>query len=60
MKNILNIVGLNKNALLHITLSINKLMNGEVQITDLVICKLLLQNIEEYRSYSHGLQQLLN
>ena len=53
-------MGLNENALLHITLSINKLMNGEVQITDLVICKLLLQNIEEYRSYFHRLQQLLD
>ena len=30
--------------------SIDKLMNGEVQITDLVISKLLRQNIEKYRS----------
>ena len=40
-------MGLNENALLYTTRSINKLMNGEVQITDLVISKLLLQNIEE-------------
>jgi HEPN domain-containing protein len=53
-------VGLNENALLYTTRSINKLMNGEVQITDLVISKLLLQNIEEYRSYFHTLQQLLD
>jgi DNA polymerase elongation subunit (family B) len=39
-----------QNALLYITESINKLMNGEVQITDLVISKLLRQNIEKYRS----------
>src|SRR5918994_2283116 len=38
------------NALLHITQTIDKLMNGEVQITDLVISKLLRQNIEKYRS----------
>ena len=37
-------------ALLFITQSIDKLMNGEVQITDLVISKLLRQNIEKYRS----------
>lgn len=37
-------------ALLYITHSIDKLMNGEVQITDLVISKLLRQNIEKYRS----------
>jgi DNA polymerase elongation subunit (family B) len=36
------------NALLYITQSIDKLMNGEVQITDLVISKLLRQNIEKY------------
>jgi len=35
---------------MHITQSIDKLMNGEVQITDLVISKLLRQNIEKYRS----------
>jgi DNA polymerase elongation subunit (family B) len=39
-----------KNALAHITQSIDKLMNGEVQITDLVISKLLRQNIEKYRA----------
>ena len=39
-----------QNALLYITQSIDKLMNGEVQITDLVISKLLRQNIEKYRS----------
>ena len=39
-----------ENALLHITQSIDKLMNGEVRITDLVISKLLRQNIEKYRS----------
>ena len=39
-----------ENALLYITHSIDKLMNGEVQITDLVISKLLRQNIEKYRS----------
>ena len=39
-----------ENALLYITQSIDKLMNGEVQITDLVISKLLRQNIEKYRS----------
>lgn len=39
-----------KNALLYITQSISKLMNGEVQITDLVISKLLRQNIEKYRA----------
>jgi DNA polymerase elongation subunit (family B) len=39
-----------ENALRYITHSINKLMNGEVQITDLVISKLLRQNIEKYRS----------
>ena len=39
-----------QNALLYITHSIDKLMNGEVQITDLVISKLLRQNIERYRS----------
>jgi DNA polymerase elongation subunit (family B) len=37
-------------ALLYITQSIDKLMNGEVQITDLVISKILRQNIEKYRS----------
>jgi DNA polymerase elongation subunit (family B) len=39
-----------ESALLYITQSIDKLMNGEVQITDLVISKLLRQNIEKYRS----------
>jgi DNA polymerase elongation subunit (family B) len=39
-----------ENALVHITQSIDRLMNGEVQITDLVISKLLRQNIEKYRS----------
>ena len=39
-----------ENALLYITHSIDKLANGEVQITDLVISKLLRQNIEKYRS----------
>ena len=39
-----------ENALLYTTQSIDKLMNGEVQITDLVISKLLRQNIEKYRS----------
>jgi DNA polymerase elongation subunit (family B) len=39
-----------ENALRYITQSIDKLMNGEVQITDLVISKLLRQNIEKYRS----------
>jgi DNA polymerase elongation subunit (family B) len=37
-------------ALLYITQSIDRLMNGEVQVTDLVISKLLRQNIEKYRS----------
>ena len=40
-----------QNALLYITHSIDKLMNGEIQITDLVISKLLRQNIEKYRDY---------
>jgi hypothetical protein len=39
-----------QNALLYITHSIDKLMNGEIQITDLVISKLRRQNIEKYRS----------
>src|ERR671919_2106637 len=39
-----------ENVLLYITQSIDKLMNGEVQVTDLVIFKLLRQNIEKYRS----------
>ncbi len=39
-----------ENALLYITQSIDKLMNGEVQITDLVISKQLRLNIEKYRS----------
>jgi DNA polymerase elongation subunit (family B) len=37
-------------ALLYITQSIDMIMNGEVQITDLVVCKILRQNIEKYRS----------
>ena len=40
-----------ENALMCITQSIDKLMNGEVQITDLVISKLLRQNVEKYRSF---------
>ncbi|MFY9965409.1 MAG: DNA polymerase domain-containing protein [Nitrososphaeraceae archaeon] len=40
-----------QNAFLYITHSIDKLMNGEIQITDLVISKLLRQNIEKYRSF---------
>jgi DNA polymerase elongation subunit (family B) len=39
-----------ENALLYITHSIDKLMNGEIQITDLVVSKILRQNIERYRS----------
>jgi DNA polymerase elongation subunit (family B) len=39
-----------QNALTYITHSIDKLMNGEVQITDLVVSKLLRQNIEKHRS----------
>jgi DNA polymerase elongation subunit (family B) len=39
-----------ENALLYITQSIDKLMNGEVQINDLVISKLLRQNIEKYKN----------
>ena len=39
-----------ENALMYIAQSIDKLMNGKVQITDLVISKLLRQNIEKYRS----------
>ncbi len=39
-----------QNSLLYITHSIDKIMNGEIQITDLVISKLLRQNIEKYRS----------
>ena len=39
-----------ESALLYITRNIDKLMNGDVQITDLVISKLLRQNIEMYRS----------
>jgi DNA polymerase elongation subunit (family B) len=37
-------------ALLYVTQSIDMIMNGEVQITDLIISKLLRQNIEKYRS----------
>jgi DNA polymerase elongation subunit (family B) len=39
-----------ENALMYITQSVGKLMNGEVQINDLVISKLLRQNIEKYKS----------
>jgi hypothetical protein len=39
-----------QNALMYITHSIDKLMNGEVQITDLIVSKFLRQNIEKYRS----------
>jgi DNA polymerase elongation subunit (family B) len=39
-----------QNTLLYITHSINKIMNDEVQITDLVISKLLRQNIEKYKA----------
>jgi DNA polymerase elongation subunit (family B) len=39
-----------QNALLYITQTIDKLMNGEIQITDLVVSKLLRQNIEKYRA----------
>ncbi len=39
-----------EHALMYITESIDKLMDGNVQITDLVISKLLRQNIEKYRS----------
>jgi DNA polymerase elongation subunit (family B) len=39
-----------QNALSYITQSIDKLMNGEVKVTDLVISKLLRRNIEKYRS----------
>ncbi len=37
-------------AVLYVTQSIDMIMNGEVQITDLIISKLLRQNIEKYRS----------
>lgn len=39
-----------QNALLCITHSIDKIMNGEIKITDLVISKQLRQNIEKYGS----------
>jgi DNA polymerase family B len=39
-----------QSALTYITHSIDKLTNGEVQITDLIVSKLLRQNIEKYRS----------
>ena len=39
-----------QNALLYITQTIDKLMDGEIQITDLVISKILRQNIEKYRA----------
>ena len=35
---------------MYITQSVDKLNNGEVQINDLVISKLLRQNIENYKS----------
>jgi DNA polymerase elongation subunit (family B) len=38
-----------ENVLLFITQSIDKIMNEEVHITDLVISKLLRQNIAKYR-----------
>jgi hypothetical protein len=41
-----------ENALLYITQSIDRLTNGEVQITDLVISKLLRQNIQKYTLFS--------
>lgn len=46
--------------LLYVTQSIDKLMNGEVQITDLVISKLPRQNIESTEAYFHMLQRLLD
>ncbi|MGC2309070.1 MAG: DNA polymerase domain-containing protein, partial [Nitrososphaeraceae archaeon] len=39
-----------QNALFYLTQTINKLMNGEIQITDLVVSKLLRQNIEKYKA----------
>lgn len=39
-----------KNVLMYITRSIEKLVNGEVQITDLIISNLLRQNIEKCRA----------
>jgi DNA polymerase elongation subunit (family B) len=39
-----------QNALSYITYTIDKLMNGEIQITDLIVSKLLRQNIEKYRA----------
>ncbi|HZD35035.1 MAG TPA: DNA polymerase domain-containing protein, partial [Nitrososphaeraceae archaeon] len=39
-----------ENALQHITHSIDKLANGEIQVNDLVISKLLRQDLEKYRS----------
>jgi hypothetical protein len=39
-----------ENALMYVTQSIDQIMNGEVQLTDLVISKLLRQNIEKYTS----------
>jgi len=35
---------------MYITQNVDKLMNGKVQINDLVISKLLRQNIEKYKS----------
>lgn len=39
-----------QNALFYLTQTINKLMNGEIQITDLVVSKLLRQKIEKYKA----------
>ncbi|HEY7079969.1 MAG TPA: DNA polymerase domain-containing protein [Nitrososphaeraceae archaeon] len=39
-----------ENALLYITQTVDKLMDGKVQINDLVISKLLRQNIDKYKS----------
>jgi DNA polymerase elongation subunit (family B) len=49
-----------QNSLLYITQSIDKLMNGEVQVTDLVTSKLLRQNIENIEVYSRMWPQLLD
>ena len=49
-----------QNALLYITHSVDKLMNGEIEITNLVISKLLRQNIEKYRSLFPHVAALLN
>jgi DNA polymerase elongation subunit (family B) len=39
-----------ESALLYLTQSIDKIMNGEIQLTDLVISKQLRRHIEKYRS----------